>query len=248
MERLPERARTPAVARAVVSPSALLLAGAGTAAGVLVGLPLVAAAGIGLLAWGARVALAIPRSARGERIDPFSVKEPWRRFVQDALQARDRFSEAVRRGRPGPLAERLGDIGRRLDHAVAECWQIAKQGHALQDGLRQLDIESAQRRLDEVVAEQARLPDGDPTAANLAGTVESVRAQVASHQRLVSVAEAARSRLRLLNAQMDESVARAVELTLRAADTADLAPLTTDVDNLVIELEALRHGLAETGG
>ncbi|PLS74753.1 MAG: hypothetical protein CYG61_10955, partial [Actinobacteria bacterium] len=69
LERLPEGARTPAVARAVTAPSAVLLAGAGMSAAILGGLPLVAAAGVGALAWAARVAVALPRRPKSERVN-----------------------------------------------------------------------------------------------------------------------------------------------------------------------------------
>jgi hypothetical protein len=43
-------------------------------------------------------------------------------------------------------------------------------------------------------------------------------------------------------------VARGVELSLRTADSADLSPLSADVDSLVGELESLRQALEETNG
>ena len=54
------------------------------------------------------------------------------------------------------------------------------------------------------------------------------------------------TRLRVLNAQMDEAVARAVELSVTAADGSDLSPLSADVESLVGELESLRLALEET--
>jgi hypothetical protein len=52
----------------------------------------------------------------------------------------------------------------------------------------------------------------------------------------------------VLNAQLDEAVARAVELSVHADSETDIAPLGNDVDSLVSELESLREGLEETGG
>ena len=57
-----------------------------------------------------------------------------------------------------------------------------------------------------------------------------------------------RDRLRLLNARLDEAVARAYELSVQASDVADLSGLGDDVDGLVLEMEALRQGLEEAGG
>jgi hypothetical protein len=66
--------------------------------------------------------------------------------------------------------------------------------------------------------------------------------------RQIEVARDARDRLRRLDAELDEAVARAVELSLRAADVKALNPLGGDVDTVVGELESLRQALEETAG
>jgi type IV secretory pathway TrbD component len=120
LERLPDRAKTPRVARAMTSPSGILLAGAGASAAIIGGLPLLAAAGVGLAAWAARVALAVPRRAKEDRIDPGALAEPWRSFVREAQDAARRYRRAVAATAPGPLRERLADIGTRIDTGVVE--------------------------------------------------------------------------------------------------------------------------------
>jgi hypothetical protein len=245
--RLPERVRTPAVARAVVSPSAILLAGAGTAIGIATGLG-PAAVALGALAWLARVALAVPRRPAGERIDPFSVGEPWRRFVSDAQQAQRKFDAVVARSRSGPIQERLQVIGRRIGDGVSECWRIARQGDALDGALSSLDVQGIERELAEVQEERrSGSGRGDAKAeAALARTQAAIESQRASAQRLRSVAQDAANRLRLLNAQLDEAVARSVEVSLSAGDVSQLGPLTDDVEGVVGELESLRQALEET--
>ena len=247
IERLPERIRTPAVARAVTSPSAVLLAGAGMSAAILGGLPIAAAAVVGGLAWAARVAFAVPRKRAGERIDAFRVGEPWRGFVLDAQQAQARFDRTVSRMRPGPLRERLGDVGRRLAEGVTESWRIARQGDALQGAFQQLDVRQVQMDLAETRAERKAARGDESRTRALERTEAALESQLASAERIRDVAREAADRLRVLNAQLDEAVARAVELSVRGVD-ADVSPLTNDVDNLVTELEALRQGLEETGG
>ena len=243
LEHLPERARTPAVARAVTSPSALLLAGAGTSVAILAGLPIVAAAAVGVVAWAARVAMAIPRRRREERIDPFTVGEPWRHFVADALQAQTKFEQTVGRARPGPLRDRLADLGRRLDDGVRECWRIARQGDGLQSALGHLDIDATRQELRRTEREvQRAAPDERPS---LQRAEAAVRSQLAAAERIERVAKDAATRLRVLNAQMDEAVARAIELSVTAGDGTDLSPLSADVDNLVSELESLRLALED---
>lgn len=246
LEHLPERARTPAVARAVTSPSAVLLAGAGMSAAILGGLPLAAAAVVGALAWGARVAMAVPRAPREERIDPFTVAEPWRHMVIEALQAQSRFEQTVAQARPGPLRDRLEELGQRLDQGVKQCWRIAKQGHALETGLARLERGQAERELAELRREMAAADEIERPSLERAEA--AIRSQVASAERMERVSRDARTRLRVLNAQMDESVARAVELALTAHDSTDLSPVTADVESLVGELESLRLALEETAG
>ncbi len=61
------------------------------------------------------------------------------------------------------------------------------------------------------------------------------------------MAAEARDRLRLLDARLDEAVARAVELSLGAGDAAAAGGLQGDVDQLVEEMEALRVALDDAG-
>ncbi len=244
LEHLPERARTPAVARAATAPSAVLLAGAGMSAAILGGVPLLAAAGVGALAWAARVAMALPRRPKAERVNPFALHEPWRHLVLDAKDARSRFEKVVDQARPGPLRDHLAALGRRLDHAVTECWRIARQGHALQAGLAQLDAPGVTAELHEVRAE-LRTAHG-PAATALERAERALESQLSSYERIAAVSDDARTRLRVLNAQLDEAVARALELALGGDDLSGLSPLSADVESLVGELEALRQAVEET--
>src|SRR5262245_57456914 len=111
-----------------MSPSGLLLAGAGMSVAILGGLPLVAAALVGGALWAGRVALAIPRKAKPERIDLSRLGHPWRDYVQDAMLAQSRFETATRPIRPGPLRERLDEISARLADGVREGYRVAFRG------------------------------------------------------------------------------------------------------------------------
>ena len=244
LERLPEGARTPAMARAIMSPSGILLAGAGASAAILGGAGIPAAVVAGVLCWAGRVAFAFYRRPRAERIDPFTLGEPWRTLVGRALSTGRRFDDAVRQTASGPLRQRLSEVGGRVHTAIREAWEIAKRGHALDKAVSALGLEDIRRQLAEVERGTQRGGAG----ADRDAIVQSLRNQLQSAERLASVADDARQRLRRLNAQLDESVARAVELSLSAVDVAALQPLGTDVEGLVGELESLRQALDETGG
>jgi chromosome segregation ATPase len=240
--RFRDRFFTPQVARAITSPSGILLAGLGASAMILVGaLPLAPVAAA--IAWGVRVAAAIPRPAAGPSIDPFALGEPWRRFVSDALKARERFKAIVETAQPGPLKTRLLEIAERMNTGVDESWRIAKRGQLLVAARAQIDTEGAQRELADVERDASSSAATKPA---LDRTAESLRAQLATAQRLQTVIDDAYSRLRLLDARLDEALARSAELSVEASDVESLTGLGDDVDSLVTEMESLRQALEET--
>lgn len=148
------------------------------------------------------------RSPKRERIDPFTLTDPWRSFVQDAQSARNRFDRIVDGVDDGPLRDRLRDIERRIDDGVLACWRIAQNGYELQQTIREVGRSES----DAVVRMKAR---EDETEQKLA----------------------------LLINNLDESVARAAELSTGQLDGLDA--LTDDVNGVVGDLEALRQALAE---
>ena len=246
---LRDRFFTRQVARAITSPVGILLGGGVAAATIVAGVPLLAALPLGVAVWAGKVALSIPRGRRGERIDPFTLKEPWRRYVQEALQARNRFDEAVGRTRPGPLRDHLADIAERMHTGVEECWLIAKRGQALVDARRGIDLADVDRQLAEVADAQGAGSDATtPPDPSLARVAQSLEAQRATAVRLDRVIGQAHSELRMLDARLDEAVARTLELSAHAAADATVEGLGTDVDALVTEMESLRQALEETSG
>jgi hypothetical protein len=244
IDRLPEHLKSRRTAQAVTAPSAILLAGAGAAIGILGGIPIVAAAVVGALAYGIRVATMLPRQKRGSRIDPMAISDPWRGFVREALDAQRRYAKAVRSAQTGPLRDRLTEIGARIDAGVQECWRIARRGDALVDAIGNLGggetiADELQRAKQAAKATPGKAQDD---------TVEAIQAQADSYDRLVGVARTAQERLQVLNARLDEAVARAVELAITAEDVGELQGLGGDVESLVGEMETLRQGLEEAGG
>ena len=232
---LRDRFFTRPVARAITAPSSILLAGAATAGALLTPIPVAAAALVGAVVYGARVAFAVPREEKSE-VDLSQLREPWRSFVVEATVARKRYRKAVGDARPGPLRNRLVEIGNRLDEGVEQTWKIARRGMALESALAQLeDPAQVQQRL-----EHARSSGQDERI------IQSLQAQLDSTARIRGVATQARERLQLLDARLDEAVARAVELSLGADDAAALGGLGSDVDAVVGDMEALRQALEET--
>jgi hypothetical protein len=244
-----DRFWSPPVARAVTAPSTILLAGGAAAIGIVatapLSLPLGVVAGVVAagLAYGGRVLAAVPRNTSATAdIDPFAVQEPWRRFVTDALAARRRFDEAVRAMEAGPLRDRLAEIGDRLDDGLHETWRVARRGHTLSGARAQVDTGALEAELADAEARQAS--SSDPRAAQVA---EAIRSQLASAQRMQGVIEDAVTTLRLLDARLDESVTRAIELSTGTGPAAHASAVGGDVEGIVSEMEALRLALDDAG-
>ena len=242
---LRDRFFTPPVARATTSPLGILALGAGASIGIIAGAGVLGAAVLGVLAWAGRVAAAIPRAPADARIDPFTLAEPWRRYVTDALQARARFHEAVQSARAGPMRDRLREIEGRVDPGLDEVWRIARRGHGLVDARRRVDPDAIRR---EIAATQASADQPWASGSTMERTMESLQAQLATVERLERVIGDADSRLRLLNARLDEAAARTIELSVQAEDVKELGGLGDDVNQMVDEMEALRQAIEETGG
>ena len=240
-----DRFFTPPVARATTSPLAIIAVGAGVSIGIASGAGIIGAAVLGVLAWAGRVAAAIPRAPADARIDPFTLAEPWRRYVTDALQARKRFHEAVESAHAGPMRDRLREIEGRVDTGLDEVWRIARRGHALVDARRRVDPDAIRR---EIAATEATADQPWAAGSTVERTMESLQAQLATVERLERVIGDADSRLRLLNARLDEAAARTIELSVQAEDVKELGGLGDDVNQMVDEMEALRQAIEETGG
>lgn len=172
-----------------------------------------------------------------ERIDPFAIGEPWRHFVKGALTARNRFDDAMRPTKPGPLKERLLGIRQSIDEGVREVWEVAKQAQNVSQARKALDVPSLRRRLESLQA----------TEADTAVTEGSIQAQLESAARLEAVIDDATTKLQVLEAQLTEAVTRAIEVAALANHDDDLAGVGSAVDEVVDSLEALRLALSETG-
>ncbi len=222
-----------------MSPLGIVLFGAGAAASIVAGLPLVAAAGIGAGAWAGRVLAAVPGDDRNQaRVAPKQLSEPWRSYATQAEESKRRFDRVVASVPEGPLHDRLQQLSGRLDDGVDESWRIARRGHEIGAAVGQIDTASAEQ---ELAGMRQRVGDGQPTTAE-AATITALEAQLASASRLLTLAEGSRDRLRLLDARFDELLARTVEVSV---GTGDSELLGNDVDGLVSELEALRMAMDE---
>ena len=229
-----DRFFTPQTARALLSWRIVLAALIGVVAGLL-GMAPGAAVGLGLAVYAATVVAAMPGGSKRSMIDPFTLSEPWRRFMQSAQRSRNALRDTVRGAADGPLRDRLTEIAGRLDDAIEESWEIAKRGDEIDAAIKRIDPARLRAQLEALRA--------SGTEESVTAAVESVESQLASADRLKALSARTADRLRLTQARLDELVARAAEVNIGRTESA---AYEHDVDNLVIELEGLRQAVAET--
>jgi hypothetical protein len=262
LPQVPEPARHPnstpdrraALARAAVSPSAVVV----TAAGFLIGLAaqsLTLAIVLAVVGWLGRMVVAIARTRRRlplVKIDPIALSEPWREYVRQALAAGQRFAQAISGWPDGPLRDRLELLQPRLDRAVEEVWTVAQQGAALDGTVRGVrtsaarpSVEQLSDELRRVQAERQQTSAPDRQAA-LARSEEAIAAQVRAARQSESARAEVLDRLRLLTARLDDAVTRLETLGLdRPAAEGSVEEVAGSVESLIDEIGALHQGLQE---
>ncbi len=231
-----DRFWTPATARAILSWRILVGAVVGVVAGVL-GLPIPLAIVLGVVVYGGAVWAAMPKDARPAEVDPFTLSEPWRRFVQSGQRSRRQFRTTVANTPPGPLHDRLADIAARLDAGLQEGWQVAKRGDEIDAAVSRLDPTRLRSQLQTLQSQAGAAPSENLTAA-----INSVQSQLATADRLKALSASTADKLRLNAARLDELCARASEVSVGSRDTDTFA---SDVDDLVVELESLHEAVQE---
>ena len=174
------------------------------------------------------VGISLLRSIRRDspaNIDPFGVSEPWRHFVLGAQRAGTKLHTTVDAADEGPLRNRMLAIVERSDTGLDET-------------VRRLDPTALRSKHASLTTRRNATPTPDLEAA-----VTSVEKQLASTDRLTAQSARAADTLRLAQTRLDEIVSRAAEVSIGAGDTDRYEH---DVDDLVIELEALRQAVEET--
>jgi hypothetical protein len=252
------------VRRAAVSPSAAVVTAAGAGIGVLIDPhTFVVAVILGAGAWLGRIGVAAFGSWRRRLptvdIDPYAVPEPWRQYVRQALNARQRFDQTLTQWSAGPLRDRLALLQPQLSRGAEEVWAVARQGAILDGaaaGVRtgggsRPSIDKLSAELREVQAEEQRAgPDAAGRQASLARREEAIAAQLRAAARSQEATAEVLDRLRVLTARLDEAVTQLLSLGLEqvsGAGEGSVDAVAGSVDALVEEIAALHQGLREAG-
>jgi hypothetical protein len=223
-----DRFFTPRTAKAILSWRIAVGVGVAVAIAVAgVGVPIAVLAGVG--AYAGLVLAAMPATTKRVDVDPFTLSEPWRQLVQGAQSAQRRLRATVGGVDAGPLRERLQEIVDQLDRGLEQTWAVARRGDEIDDAVRALDPTALRSKL--------------ATLEQRASAVASARSQLESAERLKQQSADTATKLRLTQTRLDELVVRASEVRIGTADTDAYA---NDVDDIVLQLEALRQAVEET--
>jgi hypothetical protein len=178
------------------------------------------------------------------QIDPFTLQEPWRRFVQSAQSSRRRIDDVVAKRPGGPTRDRLTDTVHSVDDIVARIWEAAQEGHALSGASRLANLPSLETQLSQTESDLADAVED--RKAPIEASLTSLRSSVDAAKRIAAERDAAIDRLREMNARLDELVVRGIEISAANVSPTDADSLRADLDAMVVDLEGLRQGLEET--
>lgn len=231
-----DRFFTPKVARAITSPSAILATGAGVSVGILAG-GVVAPFFLGAAALAARVLIAVPRPER-RPVDTKNLIEPWKSLLAEIIDSGNRFQKATAGMQDGPLKQRLADLGSNLETAINDAARVAHAGNQLSNARSQINTARVQQDLDYARSE--------PASPRRDQTITAIESQLASAARIDSTTRDTYEQLRLLDARIDEMVARSVELSVSQTAGEDLSGLGEEAEAIVSDMESLRVALEET--
>jgi hypothetical protein len=248
----------PSLVRAAVSPTAIVAVGVGVGIGLLAQSAVVAVV-LGATFWAGRmVAALIARAVRESRakpkpadLDPWSVPEPWRQLVQQALAAQTHFDQTINDWPAGPIKDRLVTLQPRVYVSVEQVGAIAKRGAALggwSGGIAVPGRPSADQlsgQLRQVTEERQQLgSEAQQRDAILARTEESIAAQLRAVRNAEEASAMTLDRLRLLVATLDQTVTSLLALGVDGAE-AGAEILETSLAFVSDEIAALHRGLAD---
>ena len=249
----------PTLVRAAVSPTAVAATALGAGIGVI-DQSVVLAVVLAVAGWGGRmVAAVVARTRRDAKarprpaeLDPWSVPDPWRQLVHQALASQGRFDQALRDWPDGPIRDRLDGLRPHFYADVAAVGVIAKKGAAMlgwtgatQDTSRP-SADQLRHELTRVQTERRALASAQSgRAVELVRAEEAIAAQLRSLVQAETAANEVHSQLRFIVARIDETVTSVLILSTDTAAHTGTDDVAAALASLNDELMALHAGLDE---
>lgn len=251
----------PALMKVAVSPTAVGAAAVGAGIGILDHSAILAAV-LASAGWAGRMVAGVVAGRRRERaarphpaqLDPWSVPEPWRQLLQQAMSAQARFGQAVAAWPPGPTRDRLVALQPRVYQEVEQLGATARQGAAAAGwtGAMYAASRPSSAALAEemraVEADLARLADtGSERKAELTRREDALAAQLRAVHRAQQAEDEIQDRLRKAVARFDKTVTELLSVDAQRV-AAEPSGVANALDELSDGITTLRDALAETSG
>ncbi|PPK61735.1 hypothetical protein V5P93_000103 [Actinokineospora auranticolor] len=233
-------------ARELADPWGLLLAASATGVAWAIHLPVAATLGVGVVVLAARAAVA-GWSSRVEEVPEPRVIEieadtPEAQWLLRAAGAQEDFASIAGSLAAGPLADQVNGMAGGIDDTVRGLNRLASRAVTTGRAIARLD--PAALAADERRLLKARKQAGSGVRAELDRSLESVRSQLAVHERLTAAYERLMAQLESGTIGLEGLVVRVVELS---ATTADYPAVDGNlITDLTDQLEGIRAGVAET--
>lgn len=171
-----------------------------------------------------------------EALDRGAVPSRLRPLVDDAVSSHRRWVQLTSGVASGPLADRLAMLGDQVRDGVVDLHAATVRVGEAERVLEALDPDGATAAFK---AAKRRAADGDAPPE-----LEALEIRFASVQRMMNLVADAEEQLRVLDARLLAVVARGAELAL-TADANGLTAVGEDLDDVLVELGALRTALVD---
>lgn len=177
-------------------------------------------------------------------VDPSTVGERWRAEVISAVAAARRYGSIVERTAPGPVRDRLSQMGDEVTAAVRAVHRVAVETDHREATLGELGPDEITRRLKDARRDLGRAEDDGRDTSLLRATVESLDRQLGAVHTVWDAVERAREELHVLRLRLDEIVTLAGAVASQLRDPADgrLDAVAQELDGLRSALDDLASG------
>jgi hypothetical protein len=233
------------VRREIREPWALALGGLAAGFGWAIGIPVAAAAGVGVVVYGVRVATGTIVNGRRDTgslpdVRRGSPEAVWLRRAEAATTKLERLRDDAGTGPIGEGVASMASTSHDLSNSVRRLAGHASRIHVALAGFDRTDLDAESERLH---ADLARTTDDD-LRHDIERSLEAVRRQAEVRKRLEEAAAKLQARIEAVVLDLESLVARLVETLAMmpsrtaAETTVSIAELTSGLDGLGSELAA----------
>lgn len=228
-------------------PWALVAAGIAGGAAWAVGIPVVAAVGVGAVVLGVKAGIGalVRRGPRRPKL-PIRDQSPEQRWLRRAQRAVESLTDlASSAPAEGAVAERCRTVAEQASGALDSLRRLGGRVSAVAAALRHVDVARLASEEQRLAAEHGAASDA-PVQSEIGRALESVRSQLAVHERLRQAERSLLARMESTAIGLEGLVASVAEVLALADSASSPAEGAQQIDALAEQLEGLRSGLAET--